>query len=214
MGGNAVGGGNNNNGNLPFYPTVDGKPPKVPQPEKPYKKQHQKDDNKIEQQTGPFIHHHGPPPDYSQYDEDEIREQQQSLPQPPPQQQRPLGPGPGFFNPQASKTQYNDGLNHFGPIGHQPQHPLDKQLPPELYNVLGGNNHHLPPHVRIEELLKHIQGQDGNSNQGPIQIHGPFQLNQQQLQQQQQQQLQQQNGVNYPYGDQHIPENAISRPTG
>lgn len=162
---------------LPFYPTVDGKPPKVPQ-EKPQKKP-TKDE-------AAFQHPGVQNPnkyDFVNYDDDDIKENNSHQ----------EGPGPGFFNPSASKNQFND-FNPFSP--NQAQHH-DKQLPPELFNALGPNNQNLPPHVRLEQLLQHIQGQD--SNQGGIHsqnIHVPYPG--------------QQNGI-YQFGGEHHPSgNGIS----
>lgn len=128
---------------VPFYPTVDGKPPKVPQ-EKPHKK-FNKDDKKNNFGNNVFI----PPSahDINKYNTnfgDDIR------PQHPP--------GPGFFNPDASKNQFPEN----NPAG---QHPIDKQL----FNILGPNSANIPPHLRIDQLLQHIQSQD--SNGGPL-LHG------------------------------------------
>lgn len=125
---------------MPFYPTVDGKPPKVPQ-EKPYKK-FNKDDKKNNFNNNVFL----PPSahDNNKYNVnfgEELR----------PQVQQPGGPG--FFNPDASKNQFPEN-NVSGQ-----QHPIDKQL----FNILGPNSQHLPPHIRIDQLLQHIQQQDPNA---------------------------------------------------
>lgn len=144
---------------VPFYPTIDGKPPKIPQ-EKPHKKFHNKDTKNKDHNS--FI----PTPNYenkyhvNSYDNDEgLRPQSHDVHQ----------PGPGFFNPDASKTQYPDltGSDH-------PPVPGDKNL----FSILGQNPQNLPPHLRIDQLLQHIQGQD-HQNQGPH-LHGqninlPFQ---------------------------------------
>lgn len=160
----------------PFYPTVDGKPPKVPQ-EKPQKKP-TKDESVFH--SGP---HNPNKYDFVNYDEEDIRDNNSHQ----------EGPGPGFFNPSASKNQFND----FNPFSPNQQQNHDKQLPPELYNVLGPNNQNLPPHVRLEQLLQHIQSQD--SNQGGIHsqnIHVPYPG--------------QQNGI-YQFGGEHQPSgNGIS----
>jgi hypothetical protein len=141
---------------VPFYPTIDGKPPKVPQ-EKPHKKFHGKDNKKDHNAFAPT-------PNYdnkyhiNNYDKDEGVK---------PHSVDGHHPGPGFFNPDASKVQYPDYTG--------PEHPIpgDKQL----FNILGQNPQNLPPHIRIDQLLQHIQGQ--SPNQGPI-LHGqninlPFQ---------------------------------------
>lgn len=133
---------------VPFYPTIDGKPPKVPQ-EKPHKKFHNKENKNKEHGTG-FL---PTPPNYDNnkyHDFDNVNQA-----------------GPGFFNPDASKNQYPDLTGS----GHP---PVDKQL----FNILGQNPQNLPPHIRIDQLLQHIQGQDQN-HQGPL-LHGqninlPFQ---------------------------------------
>lgn len=131
---------------VPFYPTIDGKPPKVPQ-EKPHKK-FNKDDKKNSFNNNVFI----PPSahDNTKYNVnfgEELRPQVQQ------------SGGPGFFNPDASKSQFPEN-NASGQ-----QHPIDKQL----FNILGPNSQHLPPHIRIDQLLQHIQQQDPNG--GP-QLHG------------------------------------------
>jgi hypothetical protein len=127
---------------VPFYPTVDGKPPKVPQ-EKPHKK-FNKDDKK-----NPYNNFVPSPPAHdgnkfnANFGEDG----------------RPVHmPGPGFFNPDASKNQFPDNSG--------PGHPIDKQL----FNILGPNSQNLPPHIRIDQLLQHIQSQDPNGG-GPL-LHG------------------------------------------
>lgn len=180
--------------NQPFYPTIDGRPPKIPQENQI---DEHPNDNKKHQSIGPFIHHPGNSDsgkfEFSTFENEHLHPQQR----PPPGQN---SVGPGYFNPSASKSQFDFNPYTQGPL----QHPLDKSFPPELFNILGGNNQNLPPHVRLEHLLQHIQGQD---IQGPI-THGqnypipPYQV--------------QVNGVNYPYGgDHHIPENGLaSRPTG
>lgn len=138
---------------VPFYPTIDGKPPKIPQ-EKPYKKYHK--DTKTKDPNS-FIPNH----DNKHYSVYESHDHDEGV--------RPHQPGPGFFNPDASKNQYPDLTGH-----EHPQIPVDKQL----FNILGQNPQNLPPHIRIDQLLQHIQGQD-HQNQGPL-LHGqniniPFQ---------------------------------------
>lgn len=134
----------------PFYPTIDGKPPKISQ-DKPYKKYHKDNKTKDPNAYVPTINYdnnkHYNINDHIHADQDEKQL------------------GPGFFNPGASKNQF-DLNNH--------QVPIDKQL----FNILGQNPQNLPPHVRIDQLLQHIQGQD-QQNQGPL-LHGqhlniPFQ---------------------------------------
>lgn len=158
---------------VPFYPTHDGKPPKVPQ-DKPHKK-FNKDDKKNNYNNNVFVPttHDNNKFNNVNYGGDDTR-----LPQIPPANQQP---GPGFFNPDASKDQYSE-------------HHVDKQL----FNILGPNGQNLPPHIRIDQLLQHIQSQDPN---GPP-IHGqnfnhPFQPNQ--------------NGINYnQYGE--SPDHHLNRP--
>lgn len=130
---------------MPFYPTVDGKLPKVPQ-EKPHKK-FNKDDKKNNFGNNAFI----PPPthDNNKYNVDFGEEPLR------PQVQQP---GPGFFNPDASKNQFPENTA-------SGQHPIDKQL----FNILGSNSQNLPPHIRLDQLLQHIHGQDPNG--GPL-LHG------------------------------------------
>lgn len=137
---------------VPFYPTIDGKPPKVSQDGgKPFKKFHGKEGSKKDQynSNNAFV-----PPNYdNKYHVNNNYDQQ---------------PGPGFFNPDASKNQYPEHNTDI-PIHHQ--HPVDKQL----FNILGQNAPNIPPHIRIDQLLQHIQGQD--QNQGPL-SHGfqPIQI--------------------------------------
>lgn len=126
---------------VPFYPTIDGKPPKVPQ-EKPHKK-FNKEDKKNNFNNNVFI-----PP--SSHDNNKYNVNDFSDGVRPPQP-----PGPGFFNPDASKNQFPDNSPH----------PIDKQL----FNILGPNAQNLPPHIRIDQLLQHIHSQDPNN--GPL-IHG------------------------------------------
>jgi hypothetical protein len=137
---------------VPFYPTIDGKPPKVPQ-EKPHKKFHGKDNKGKEH--GAFM------PTPPNYDNNKYHSNNNNF-------ENPNGAGPGFFNPDATKNQYPDLTGSDHPL------PVDKQL----FNILGHNPQNLPPHVRIDQLLQHIQGQD-HQNQGPL-LHGqninlPFQ---------------------------------------
>lgn len=158
---------------VPFYPTHDGKPPKVPQ-DKPHKK-FNKEDKKNNYNNNVFV-----PP--STHDNNKFNNvnygDNTRLPHPPPVHQ----PGPGFFNPDASKDQYSE-------------HHVDKQL----FNILGPNTQNLPPHIRIDQLLQHIQSQDQN---GVPPTHGqnfnlPFQPNQ--------------NGINYnQYGE--SPDHHLNRP--
>lgn len=125
---------------VPFYPTIDGKPPKVPQ-EKPHKK-FNKDDKKNNFNNNVFVPSGHDVNKYNLNDfGDGVRPQQP--------------PGPGFFNPDASKNQFPDN----------PAHPIDKQL----FNILGPNSQNLPPHIRIDQLLQHIHSQDPNA--GPH-LHG------------------------------------------
>lgn len=213
-----------NNLHNPLYPTVDGKPPKIPQQEKPFKKPIKSDPNTY----NPFGHqqpnqseqqnHHSNKFDFVNYD-DEISHHSNSA----------QNPGPGFFNPSASKNQYADYDSYGGGTGHLPPpppppsqkpnlqyHPYQNpdqvhshdKLPPELFNILGPNSQNLQPHIRIEQLLQHIQGADQSGN-----IHLPSFVQQQQ------------NGVNYPFIDHnpagsqpdHLPNGPIAvgqRPTG
>ena len=166
--------------NVPFYPTIDGKPPKVPQ-EKPHKKQNK--ENKKNTNNGLnnniFLPTAGHDNKYNfntnnNYDDEKIPSHVPQLPTHPQQNS-----GPGFFNPGASKDHYPEYPNFNHP---EQQHPIDKQL----FNILGPNSQNVPPHVRIDQLLQHIQSQD--SNAGPS-LHGaninlPFQPSQQ-------------NGINY-----------------
>lgn len=112
--------------------------------------------------------HHSNKFDFINYDEDEDAV---GPPAGHPNGAHGVGPGPGFFNPAASKTQYNDfddtyghNLNvasppsgagkPFNPYQQQqpPQHVPNDKIPPELFNI---------PNVQIEQLLQHIQGGGG-----------------------------------------------------
>lgn len=206
-----------------MYPTVDGKPPKTPQ-EKPKKpsKSDTKYQNPYSQASPASEQNTNNKFDFINYDDDILHQHTNTNAQ---------HPGPGFFNPSASKTQYND-YDQYGGNGHggagppppqskpnSPYHPsyngqdqihTQDKLPPELFNILGPNTHNIQPHLRIEQLLQHIQGGGGvDSNLGPAlhgqNIHLPFGPGQQ-------------NGVNYQFGDHHHPELgsnvAPQRPTG
>lgn len=78
-------------------------------------------------------------------------------------ERHPSQVGPGYFNPDTSKNQYPDYMHPYGDGHNQQQHPLDKNVPPEIYSVFGQ-----PPQgpFRIEHLLQQIQGAD--PNQGPL----------------------------------------------
>lgn len=188
------------NGIHPLYPTADGRPPKngVQPLSKPQKKP-TKSDNKF---VGPFAPSGGgdrPPPkfEFNNYDD----EDEEGLgPQHRPNAQNSNGPGPGFFNPSATKNQYPDydqAIFHNGQVPQRPApgqkpggfnpfavqggnavlgngngaEPQDK-LPPELLSILGGNAQNIPPHLRIEHLLQQIQG-NGNTAENEGQQH-PF----------------------------------------
>lgn len=110
-------------------------------------------------------------------------------------------PGPGFFNPSASKNQFQD-LNYQQHPGQQypqqPQRPgggfnghnnnnnnnpqvIDKNIPPnELYQILTGQgvpvNGNGQQQLTFEQILQHIQAIDGQS--GPIQHPGQGQQQQ------------------------------------
>lgn len=189
------------NGVQPLYPTIDGKPPKVPQ-EKPYKKPIKSD---VKYQR-PFP---TPPPTPDQshednkYDFNNYDDLNHHI-------NIGAGLGPGFFNPSASKGQFVDyngayGGNQQQTVQHKPKLPFnpfvqdqihhqDKQhQSPELFNIIGPNTAGVPPHLAIEQILQSIQGAD--QNPGPL-LHGskitiPFGQQGQQI------------GVNYPYGDHH-----------
>lgn len=96
----------------------------------------------------------------------------------------PNYPGPGFFNPSASKNQFQD-LNSYqhpgqqepqqrpgggqrpGVFGNNNNHPqvVDKNLPPnELYQILTGQavpGGHPQQQLTFEQILQHIQAIDG-----------------------------------------------------
>lgn len=179
------------NGLHPLYPTVDGKPPKVPQ-SKPNKNPN-KSDTKYQgqfSQAQSEQNHHNNKFDYTNY-EDDINTHSHAN----PAQNQNQGPGPGFFNPSASKNQfpdfglYSNGGNNQKPytFGQDQIHTQDK-IPPELFNILGPNAQNIQPHLRIEQLLQHIQGGGGGSDPSGHNIHAPFGVPQQ-------------NGVNYQFGD-------------
>lgn len=177
---------NSLNNHHPLYPTVDGKPPKIPQ-EKPHKKPSKLDSNSNKFHD-PFTHTIIPEQnednnkfDYQNYDEDITNHHQHT-------NANAQDPGPGFFNPSTTKNQYPDYDHSYGEQGvvHQKPNPTyhhygqdsinSDKLPPELFNILGANNPNVQPHIRIEQLLQHIQGND--ANQGPLlhgqNIHLPF----------------------------------------
>lgn len=218
----------------PVYPTIDGKPPKIPQ-EKPQKKP-TKIDTKYQThftQAPPLISHQHHENTESSHDYNEQNNKFGFL-----NYDDDIGhhiaqnPGPGFFNPSASKDQYLDfGLySNQHTNSHQPQQqrpgavvvqqkpkpqfgqyggggsgvdgsgdliihhsgPGQDKLPPELLNIIGGGTGQ-NPHLRIEQLLQHIQGASGDPNTGPL-VHGghiqiPFN------------QPPPQNAVNYQFGD-------------
>lgn len=166
-----------NNKHHPLYPTVDGKPPKIPQ-EKPHKKP-SKLDNDANKYHDSFTHtipdqnDDNNKFDYQNYDEDIINHHHNT-------NSNAQDPGPGFFNPSTTKNQYTDYGDHYGDAGvQQKPNPTYHQygqdsihsdkLPPELFNILGPNGQNVQPHIRIEQLLQHIQGPD--ANQGPL-LHG------------------------------------------
>lgn len=150
---------------------------------------------------------------YDEIDEDDEHDNNENKKHP---QHNGGGYGPGFFNPTLTKHQYtdydqgiynNENYHHRLPP-HQTQPPKPNQFNPylmqhggdggaggagankhELINLLGGNQN-LPPHVRIEHILQHIQG--ANEANGDVGGHSqpPFGFNTQ-------------NGLNYPFGIQH-----------
>lgn len=202
-------------GGAPFYPTMDGKPPKVPQV-KPNKSKYNKDPygqdhGKVGQKpslvdinnyhTKDNVHTnqpHGIHPD-EDVDEDDIghhfgqedveeegntttNNNSNSNEADFPIGRPPNYPGPGFFNPSASKNQFQD-LNYQHP-GHPPQQQqrpngfnannnpqvIDKNIPPnELYQILTGQGTPggVPgqPHLTFEQILQHISAIDGQTGQ-------------------------------------------------
>jgi hypothetical protein len=162
---------------VPFYPTIDGKPPKVPQEGKPFKKFHGgKEGSKKDPQQ--HFNTFPPPGNYDTNNKYHVNNYDQAQ-----------GPGLGFFNPDTSKTQYPDlsASDH-------PLHSVDKQL----FNILGQNPQNIPPHIRIDQFLQQIQGQEQNQNQGPL-LHGfqPIQLP---------------NGINYNQFGENTDHNIHNRP--
>ncbi|XP_037041376.1 putative epidermal cell surface receptor isoform X2 [Bradysia coprophila] len=168
---------NSLNKHHPLYPTVDGKPPKIPQ-EKPHKKPSKLDSNPNKYHdtfthTIPEQNEDNNKFDYQNYDEDITNHHHHT-------NANPQEPGPGFYNPSTTKNQYPDYDHSYGEQSvHQKPNPTyhhygpdsinSDKLPPELFNILGANNPNVQPHIRIEQLLQHIQGPD--PNQGPL-IHG------------------------------------------
>jgi hypothetical protein len=100
----------------PFYPTADGKPPKVPQ-EKPGKK-YGKDDHKKDQVNNVYVHQ--PTTEGSKYDYDSYEDDVKTP-----------GLGPGFFNPNLHKNPYD-----YDPYAVTNQHPNAKPnqpgVPPQV----------------------------------------------------------------------------------
>lgn len=132
-----------------FFPTIDGKPPKGLQ-EKPYKKYPKDPKDESKKDAINNVPSNGHEDKYSIHNYEDIRAPV------------PGHPGPGYFNPDTSKTQYQ-GQMPYGPDNSQEQQQaFDKAIPPELYNVFGISPQHP---FRIEHLLQQIQGAD--PNQGP-----------------------------------------------
>lgn len=146
----------------PFYPTIDGKPPKV-SPEKPQKKVNKEnniisDNVKYTQPQPPYspINNNANSYEITNYNEDE--NVKGNHPQ-----------GPGFFNPAITKTQFQPYNPYQGQNNIQ-----EKPIQHELYSILGPNSpQNVPPHVRIEHLLQHLQtGSD--PSQGTAVVHIPI----------------------------------------
>lgn len=192
----------------PLYPTVDGKPPKTSTKDKkpiksdkynpfapsaPSSSAENENDNENENEPT----HHSDKFDFVNYDDEDIPGHSSHDPNGHQNANnghgQSVGPGPGFFNPSASKTQYGD----FDPYGHninaqnggggggKPFNPYQQnggnspvnqqpiasdKLPPELFNILGPNPQNLQPHVRIEQLLQHIQGGQDGGNGGNLHL--------------------------------------------
>ncbi|EDW85203.2 uncharacterized protein Dwil_GK14524 [Drosophila willistoni] len=176
-----------------FYPTLDGKPPKIGSSSGIFEKPHKKAQQQQQQQQQNDI----------KYDVHEDQHEDNGAPLPPhggfqQQQQQHLGPY-GFYNP--VKPAY-DGYNPYEPYDINPNGIPQGKPPPaptsqsDLFNILGAeqparpgpgpvlsgqkDNHNLQPHVRIEQILQHLQ-QSVPGGQPP-----PPPTSQQQQQQQQQ----------------------------
>lgn len=139
----------------PFYPTLDGKPPKSV-PQKPSKKgTNEAGDNKETKMKYPqpqFIPVGTGPGGFGLSGFGDNTNDPQ---------------GPGFFNPTLAKGQFDP----YNPYSQNPNTIQDKPAQPDLYNIVGPNNPaNVPPHVRIEHLLQHLQGND--QNPGPL-LHLP-----------------------------------------
>lgn len=172
------------NGIHPLYSTNNERPHKGVVSQKPMKKP-TKSDSKYQ---GPFASLPSPPPqstentkyDFDNYDDGDEEQSNKKL---PPPTQNGNGPGPGFFNPSITKHQYSDydqTLFNNGDF-HQPQQQKPHKQPynpyiiqhgdgqQELINILGGNAQNIPPHLRIEHILQHIQGTGAADNDGQTQ---------------------------------------------
>ncbi|XP_063708942.1 putative epidermal cell surface receptor [Culicoides brevitarsis] len=129
-----------------FFPTIDGKPPK--NTHKKYPKD-SKDETKKDGINNVYLNNNHEDK-YSIHNYEDIRAPV------------PGHPGPGYFNPDTSKTQYQGQMPYGNENSQEQQQNFDKAIPPELYNVFGISPQHP---FRIEQLLQHIQGAD--QNQGP-----------------------------------------------
>lgn len=138
--------------------------------------------------------------DFENYDEEDEDTGEVSANKKPtsPTENGPIGPG--FLNPSITKHEYSDydqAIFNQGDF-HRPQQQKPQKQPynpfiiqhgdgqQELINILGGNSQNLPPHLRIEHILQHIQGNGGSDIEGQPQP--PF--NGQPSP----------NGINYPFG--------------
>lgn len=146
-----------------FYPTFDGKPVKEKgEKEKPSKKpgKTQQDANDIK--YGGHQDHFIPIKNPYGYNEN-------------------AGPGvrdhSGYYNPDTTKDQY-ESYNPYEQYDQEPNGiPQGKPNQQDLYNILGGGgkgNPTIPPHVRIEHILQHLQPNDPNyGNVGPVVVPYP-----------------------------------------